>query len=315
MAIPSGLSAQLTFAQETTYGTLVAPTRAIPFSNESIESEFEPLESDGIIAGATIRRSNQWAQGVWRHEGDIELEAFDRSIGLLLVHALGSVTTSGTTAPFTHTITPGDLTGKGLTIQSGRTDRGGTVRPFTFGGCKIDSLELAVETGELATLGLSVIAQTVTTGTSLQTASYAADIAPFRFTNGSFSLAGSSLCIRSASLSIENNLDTDRLCVGQNYIDQPLQGELREITGEVELEFPDLVHWARFVAGTEGALQLALTLGTASLTFLLNVRTDQATPTVEGRELLVQTMNFTAVGTNGDPSALTCTYVCSDTTP
>lgn len=317
MAIPSGLSAQLGFVAETTYGTAVTVTRFVPLVDEGIQTEIGFLESDGIIAGARVRRSQQWSTGLVRLEGDVGLELYDMSLGLLFEHAMGSVTTSGTTAPFTHTFSPGELTGKGLTVQVGRPDRGGTVRPFTYAGCKVQSMEIAVQTEEIATVGVTLVAQTHTTGTALAAVSYATNIAPMTFVNGSFTLAGSTLCVRSATISLENNLSTERVCIGQNYIDQPLENDLREYSGEIELEFPDLIHYNRFIAGTEGALVLNIrnTLSTASLTVIANVRTDQATPTVEGREMLVQTFDFTCVGTNSDSSAISLVYKCSDTAP
>src|SRR5690606_15882381 len=175
------------------------------------------------------------------------------------------------------------------------------------------SWELAVAAGENATLGLTVVAQSVTTGTALASSpTYPAGLSAFKFTSGSFSLASSSLCVRSATINGDNMLDTDRLCLGQDYIDEPLESELREYTGEVELEFPDLVHWQRFVDGTEGALDLTLTNGPAQVKVLANVRTDAATPNVSGRGLLVQTFSFKCVGTS-DSHALTVAYTTTDT--
>lgn len=316
MAYPSGLSGQLGFKAETTYGQRVTVDRFVPFIDEGIESTPDMLESGGIIAGVDILGSNQWANGVWRHEGPINLEVYDRTIGLWLHHALGSVTTSGTTAPYTHTITPGDMTGLGMTVQVGRPDRGGTVRPFTYAGVKVQSWELAVETNEFATLGLEVVAQTVTTGVAVATAAISQSIAPMSFVNGSFSLAGSSLCVRSARIGGENSLNTDRVCIGQDYIDEPVQDDLRVISGQVELEFPDLVHWERFRAGTEGALVLGLQRGTSTLTVTANVRTDALPTTVSGRGMVVQTLDFTAVrSSTQNSSAIQVVYLSPDATP
>jgi len=315
MAVPSGISAQLGFAAETTYGTAVTVNRFRPLVDESIETTIENLDSAGIIAGAMIRRSSQWAQGLRRHEGDVGLEVTTRTLGLLMEHALGSSTSASTQQPWTWTFTPGDLTGKGLTFQVGRPDRGGTVRPFTYAGTKIQSWEVGLSAGEIATLGLSVVAQSMTTATALATAAYASTSdSPFTFVNGSFSLAGSSLCIRSARIGGENNLTTDRVCVGHDYIEEPVQTDLRTFSGELEIEFPDLYHWERFVNGTEGSMSLALASGTQySFTITSNVRTLAASPTVSGRDMVVQNFSFDAVGTNSDASAITCTYVTADT--
>lgn len=318
MASPSGLNAQLGFAAETTYGTAVAVTRFVPFTSESIEATPDFLESQGIIAGQQIINSNQWTHGVWRIGGDIAMEMLTRQHGLLLHHALGSITTSSSAGTSTHTITPGDLGGLGLTVQVGRPSGvAGVVQPFTYAGVKIASWELAVAATENATFGLTVAAQTHTTATTLATATYLTTGAPFSFANGSFVLASSTLCVRSARIAGDNQLDTDRVCVGHNYIEEPVVSEYREFTGEMELEFPDLVHYNRFVAGTEGTLNLLLSNGTSSIRAVGNVRTDSYPVTVNDRGLVVSTAAFkctaSVVGNNG--SALTITYVTADTTP
>lgn len=318
MASGSGLNAQLGFAAETTYGTAVTPTRFIPFTSESIELNPDFLESAGIIAGQQILNSNQWTMGVKRIGGDIAMEMLTRQCGLLLHHAMGSITSSSSAGTSTHIITPGDLGGLGLTVQVGRpSGAAGVVQPFTYAGVKIASFELAVAATENATFGLSVVAQSHTTATALATATYATVGSPYSFASGSFSLATSSLCVRSARVAGDNMLDTERVCVGQSYIDEPVTGEYREFTGEVELEFPDLIHYNRFNAGTEGTLNLLLSNGTSSIRAVGNVRTDAYPVTVQDRGLVVLSASFkctaSVVGNNG--SALTLTYVTADTTP
>lgn len=318
MASPSGLNAQLGFAAETTYGTAVTVTRFVPFTSESIEGTPDFLESDGIIAGQQVLNSNQWTHGVWRIEGDIAMEMLTRQCGLLLHHALGSITTSSSAGTSTHTITPGDLGGLGLTVQKGvPSGVAGVVQPFTYAGVKVASWELAVAAEQNATFGLSVVAQTFTTGTALATATYLTVGAPYSFVSGSFSLATSNLCVRSAKVSGDNSLDTGRVCVGHNYIEEPVSSDYREFMGEVELEFPDLVHYNRFVAGTEGTLNLLLSNGTSSIRTVANVRTDAYPVTVNDRGLVVSSASFkcTASVVGSNASALTITYVTADTTP
>jgi hypothetical protein len=315
MALTSGLAGQFGFVAETTYGTPVTVTRFVPLVDESVQTEIDKLESEGIIAGARVLRSQQWSQGYRRSEGDVGMEVYDRSIGLLLHHALGTVATSGA-GPYTHTFTPGDLAGKGLTMQFGRPNRNGTVIPFTYAGGKIQSWEIAVAAGEIATFGITAVAQTETNGITLASANYATSIRPMTFVNGSFTLGSSSLCVRSAQISGENRLSTDRTCIGQNFIDEPTEADLREYTGEIEVEFYDLSLYNRFLQGTEAAMSLVLSApGTATLTVAANVRTDGETPNIEGRDLLVHTLNFKCVGTNSDASAITMTFVNNDTTP
>lgn len=317
MALASGLAGQFGFAAESTWGTGVTVTRFLPIVDESVQTEIDRLESAGIIAGARVLRSQQWSAGLRRSEGDVGLELYNKGIGLLLQHALGSVTTTGS-APATMTFTPGDMTGLGLTTQFGRPNRNGVVTPFTYAGCKVQSWEIAVNAGEIATMGLTLVAKSETTSTTLATAAYANTISPMTFVNGTFTLGGSSLCVRSATIQGENNLSTDRICVGQNTIDEPLEMDLREYTGEAEVEFYDLTLYNRFLLGTEAALSLQFVSVPASCTLTINanVRTDGETPTIDGKDILTHTLSFKAVGTNSDSSALTMVLVSmTDTTP
>ncbi len=319
MALISGIAGQFGFAQETTWGTPVTVNRFVQFVDESVQTEVERLESDSIIQGALIKRSSQWALGLRKSEGDIGLELMDNGIGVLLYHAMGSMTVSGT-GPFTYILRPAELSGKGLTLQFGRPARSGTVVPFTYAGAKVQSWEMGLSVGEVATFGVSVVARSETTGISLAVPSYPTATKPLTFVNGSFTLGNTSLCVRSATISGENNLDTDRVCLGQNVIDQPVDSDYREITGDVEVEFgsqgggTDLELYNRYVNGEEATVTFTVrnSTSTASITLSGNCRFDGETPTVGGREILTHNLNCVFLGTNSDASAMTMTYVTSE---
>lgn len=153
MTIKTGMNAQIGFGDETTWGVAVTPTIFVPLLNESLGQQIERIESDAIIPGARVLRSQEWSEGAVTAGGDIGLELYDRSMGLLLKHMFGG---SSTTGPFT----PADLTGLGLTAQVGVPDTAtGTVRPKTYAGNKVASWELGLTARQIATLGLSLVAR------------------------------------------------------------------------------------------------------------------------------------------------------------
>lgn len=164
MALVSGQSSQIGFARETTPGTPVTVTTFLPLVDESITEAHERLESAGIIAGRRIVDSDQWNGGPVTIEGDVQLELSQQNMGLLLKSALGANSTTGGGNPYTHTITPGDLSDDSLTIQVGRPGVGGTVHPFTFRGCAITSWELACQVNEIVTFGASIAAMGAESG-------------------------------------------------------------------------------------------------------------------------------------------------------
>lgn len=164
MALVSGQSSQIGFARETTPGTPVTAATFLPLVSESLTEAHERLESAGIIAGRRVLDSDQWNGGPVTIEGDVQLELSQQNMGLLLKSALGANSTTGGGNPYTHTITPGDLSDDSLTIQVGRPGVGGTVHPFTFRGCAITSWELAMNVDEIVTWGMSVASMGVESG-------------------------------------------------------------------------------------------------------------------------------------------------------
>ncbi len=155
MALKSGLAAQVGFATESTVNVPVTATRFLPLVSESMGQKIERLESAGIIAGKRVLASTQWAAGGRTYEGDVQLEMYQRNMGQTFKHMFGSVVTAGA-GPYTHTCTPGDLSGLSFTAQFGVPDQAGVVQPVTYSGCKVQSWELAVKQGEIATLGLTL---------------------------------------------------------------------------------------------------------------------------------------------------------------
>lgn len=149
MTARSGLAASVGFGEESTWGIDVAPTVHIPLTDETIGEETGRLESEGIIPGARLIRSQQWAEGDIKAMGDVKADLSNLSKGLLLKHMFGG---SSSTGPFS----PADMGGLGLSVQVGVPDTtDGTVRPKTLAGGKVTSWEIACKKGEIATMALS----------------------------------------------------------------------------------------------------------------------------------------------------------------
>lgn len=316
MALKSGLAAQLGIKAETTFGTFVAPTRFHPLISESISEEIERIESEGIVAGRRILASAQWAPGNVTVAGDIQTELFQQGMGALLKQCFGAVSTSGSD-PYTHTLTPGDLDDDSLSLQVGIPDVAGTVQPFSVAGVKVTDWELSVDAGGLVMLSTSIVGQSLVTSEALATASFGSGgVTPFTFKHASATVAGGAANVKKLTLSGSNGLDTDRRFIGSATISQPLEAELREYTGVVDLEFESLTHMNRFRNGTEVALVATISAGaSASLTITTNVRFDGATPEVDGKGVVQLSTPFKCVAPTTDASAITAVLINSDATP
>jgi len=379
----TGIDAQIGYALESTVGTPVTVTAFLPLVSETLGQELARLESAGIIAGRRVLASQQWNGGDISVMGSVQHELYNRGLGKLFTAMFGAVATTGA-GPYTHTFTPGDLTGDSLTVQVGRPATNGTTYPFTYAGMKVASWEIACAAGEIATLGMDLVgsreidyrvvtdgvttsgdatitsasaafnasdvgnpisgtgiptgatiasvtsateaelsANATATGTSISftlgiaiaAASYPSGIKPLKFNHAAVSIGGASVNAKSLTISGNNGLDDSRRFLGNQRISEPLEANLREYTGTIELEFTDLTQYRRFVTGSEAALVASFTSGSDSVTITTNVRVDGSTPQVSGREILTQSLPFKCVASGADSSAITAVLVNSDSTP
>lgn len=316
MALKSGMAAQLGVKAETTWGTFVAPTRFYPLISESLTEEIDRLESEGIIAGQRVLRSEQWAAGNVDVGGDIQTELYQQGMGALLKACFGAVATTGA-GPYTHTFTPGDLTDDHLSVQVGKPDVAGTVQPFSFYGMKVTDWELSIEAGGLVMLTTSLVGKQLATSDALATASYGTGAAtPFTFKHATASVAGGAANVKKLTIKGSNGLDTDRRFIGSEYRAEPLEADLREYGGTVDLEFESLTQYNRFRNANEVALVSTISAGaSASLTTTMNVRFDGATPEVDGRGIVQLSAPYKCIGSSTDASAITAVLINGDTTP
>ena len=162
MAVQSGLNAQIGFATETTTNTPATPTLFLPFVDESLSVVLGRAESNARFAGRRVMDSAQWNGGINEVGGDVGLELYDRGLGRIFRHMMGAVNTTGA-GPYTHTFTPGSLSGLSFTVQVGVPGEAAVI-PKTISGAKISSWELAFAAGEYSTLGLSIVGQSYQEG-------------------------------------------------------------------------------------------------------------------------------------------------------
>lgn len=296
-----GAEGQVGWKSETVVGTGVVVDTFQPFRSENIKQNINYLDTQTISARHVLRLTKQGSKGV---EGGISMELPNEDIAVLLKHCFGAVSTTGA-GPYEHTYTPGDLEGDALTIQVGRPATSGTVHPFTYAGCKISEWTIASNIDEIATLDVSVIGMTETTGTALASASYASGWEPFVFTEASLTVGGSAAnTVRSVSLT-GNNAIQNRIRLGAATSKEPLQIGLRSYTGTITTDFDDLTHYNLFVNGTESAMVLTFDNGTDTLVITTNIQFTGETPEVSGFDLLGQNLPFRCISSTSDAAAIT----------
>lgn len=313
MATPSGQAAQFAYKEETTKNTRIVPDHWIEFVSEGIKLNKKRIERKGRRAG---RRTNiGWAVGNQWIEGPMSVELVPNSTAQLLKLCIGGVITTGA-GPYTHTITPGDL--KSFTAQVGRPSTDGTVRPFDYVGCMIDSWTLAFDAtgdGAMVSFEVDVVGRTEDTAQTLATPSYPV-VTSWTSVQSSLTIAGSAYCVDSLSLTGANNLRRNfEACAASPGLINLTENAARVYSGSMVADFKDLTAYNRFVNGTEAALVTTITAGaSASLTITSNVRFDGETPNVASDEILKNPLPFTCTGTT-DANVITAVMINTDATP
>lgn len=325
---------QLGFGEEVTYGTAVAVNRFLPFRSSSLDVTRQQLDDPGIVTGQRAIRSSQLALGTGEVAGAVSWSVFQSDIAVLFEHALGTASTSGAGPTYTHTITPSSsVNGRGLTVQVAAADQVQVANPWTYSGCKIQSLTLDVGTSDL-TLEASFVGQGWGTAADggvylLQTATPPAGLTRFlpqHFTmqidpDGVSGLA--SRCVRAFSMTITNNMDTERVCLGSVVKKEPLLlgGTSMEITGTIELEWEDIADFERFDAQTITSAEWTLDNGLAgddarTITGTMDIETTGgAVPQVTAGQTVYLSLGYRAVETTTPGDALTVVIVDDNAAP
>src|SRR6266542_2586471 len=300
-----GTLAQIGVAEESTWGTYVAPARYFELLSSELALTKEPITSAAWRAGVPVPTSARRKKGSTHVEGAMKMEIANKGFGLLLKHMLGTIATTtpgGATLTRDHTATFGDLFGKGLTIQEGLDDRGAVVRPFSFLGSKVASWEIACAIGEFATLTLNMVGKDVDTAQTLGTASYASGLDTFTFVEGSLTVAAASTGIKSITLSGDNQLATDDYAFGSSQMREPVTPARRPVSGSFDADFTSLTLFNHIAAHDEVALDLKFaSAGFIETTFKYQleitgtVQIDSDTPKASGPEEIRQPIGFTLV--------------------
>jgi len=322
MAIGSGIGSQLGIATETTFNNSVTVTRFYEFTSENIAYNKKIAVGLGLRAGGQLPRSQRRVVTTFDAGGDITLDLPTKGLGLLLSHAMGSVPSAVTTTTgvYSYSFTLGDVYGRSMTAQVGVPQYGGTVTPKTVSGAKIQSFELGVAVGGIATGKFVLDAASLTTTTSLATASYTAATNLFHFAQGAITLDATPIAnVKDFTLTVDNTLKQDRYNLGASgaKAEQVING-FRKISGKLTAEFTDTTLFSKFDSGSNAAIVLTFTgavianAQSEKLTITIPVAKFNAdTPNVASPGVIDLAMTF-EVYDDGTNAPLTIAYQTSD---
>lgn len=257
---------------EVTYATGVAVDRFYELVEEGIEGKYERIESEALRAGQKTMRSDRFTPNAKGAEGDLKLEVLDTGFGLWFKHMLGGMATTGA-GPYVHTATEGAIDGKSFTLQMGRVDSSGTLRPFTYAGGKVAGWELSAEVDGILGLNLSLdfATENITTAgiNATHTPSYTAASMAYTFINGAVTIGAVQFDVSAATVGCDNKLKTDRYFMKgatSTVKKAPLEEGLREYSFKLTGEYDSLTQYNRVVSATRAGALAEIVLTFASET-------------------------------------------------
>ena len=327
MGIGSGLGSSFGFVPEATYGTYVAPTRWVEGSAKLRKSK-NVYQGGGMAAGRMMqpgsRRVVTWKAGGGTFEAMVQSVRMGHLLNGLMGGTVTPVQQGGTTA-YLQTHGLADPFGKFYTMQAGVPDLGGTVRPYTFLGCQIDSCEFSCEIGNSLMAAFDVSARDVSEAQTLAAPSYPASNefhwAQAALKLGTFGAEAQVDGVRKVSIKIERPKHDGGPYMGnQGLRSQGVLNAWTKITGTIEADFLDKTVFAdRFASDAPTSMVwefLGPLIQTPHVeTFRITIPQvffDGQTPAAETPDVVKGSFGFSAQfdGTNQP----TVTYMSTDTT-
>jgi len=258
MAQQSGANVQIIYDTETVYKTApAADAMVLPYTSESVRLD-RALKSSETIR--TSRQPQAPARGNVNVAGDINFE-LSPQYGRLLKHILGSLTTTGAAAPYTHTYKIGALP-VGMMIEKQFTDLA-SAKYFQYNGCKINQFKLSAKGEGFIPCSVSILGAKETEGAATHDAT-ATDNGhtPFDGIEGSVLQGGASLgTVTDIEFALDNGLDGDTYVVdgtGQRY---SMREGAAKVTGKINCLFDSVTLYDLAIAHTETSLWLHFTKG------------------------------------------------------
>jgi len=315
MANFSGNDTKFQIGLETTWGTSVTPTLAIPFLSESLHEVHNPVESEALVGAVTTPYFSIIGRKV---EGDMEMQVHPDNIGLLFYGALGveGPVTTVTTDVHSHEFTPVSG-GTNLPHLTAIVDK--KADEFTYTSLKVDSMSLETSADSLLTASFSFIGQKEELGGEIKTLSIS-ELAPFDFNDMKIywgtagSTAATNLSVATSfSLSYLNNLENDLFVADGTEFMTEIDYQKRDITFDIEALYDASTNTMRedyFKTGDTISMQIAFTHPSTIVTGqyysitidMLNVVTTEAPNDISGPERMRIPFSFRALEVGSDPA-------------
>jgi hypothetical protein len=264
MSVQASVRSYLGIAKEATKGTIVAPTDFIPVAKDNLKPVdlVDPLYDTGL-RGSNVVNYN-YIQGRSRSTFDFGGAVFADTIGYSIAGLLGSVATTGVSAPYTHTISLENSLTSDVDVQplSYTLTDFYAVDVRSYPGCQFSDFSLKFNADGMLEYDAKTTGWASTTVAD-PTPTFST-VLPTPVWRGTVSIAGASV-----ATAMEGNIDMTRAATpiyGISNTQNPYQiflGPL-EVTGSIKFVMDNDTELLRFLNNTQPAIVLNWSYGTGA---------------------------------------------------
>lgn len=278
MTVALGSNAVVKFCQEQVWGTTpAAPAKVygLNLRNESLGSTKNLFQSETINQHRSVVGLGDGNLAV---AGNIVTDLFPEGLEVLLRHLLGNPTVATTgSGPYTHIMKGAAGYLEGLSIEKGFVN---ITQYFKYSGCRINSMNINLVQEGFHEVTFDFIGKEETLATATQIdgspvygnkngyTGYQCVVSTDHASAGNFVALGN---VVSGSISINNNVETDKYVLGSSARASALPGK-RECKGDFTVFFEDAALYNVYKTGVECAIKFVFTNVTGqTLTILFPV--------------------------------------------
>lgn len=333
----SGSLTQFGIGKETVYGTEVVATKFFEIMTEDIKGNYQRVQAEAL-SSYYVDRADRFGVAAKGAAGSVALEPLTKGFGSWLKWMMGDLTSTARSAPdaaaVDHVAPVGNLFGDNITVQVGRAQVDGTIKPWTYGGGKVTGWELSNQVDQTLRANISMDFARESSPASptgafvLATPALPTGADIFMWQSAVLTYNAVSMTLPEFSVRMDNQLNVERFFLGQAGIKkEPSQDGKRSIEFSFRSSYDDYTYWNKVASATNAGTYASLTAKWLGLTAIPGTtapvfptiqvtipvaRLDEGAPNVAGAGMLEQAVTGRGLYDGTNP-ALTLTYTSIDT--
>lgn len=308
MTIGSGLGGAVGIADESVYGTFVAPTNFYDVTKSDMKKVKTTVQGGGLANGRMAQPGSRRLVTSQAASGTIDLEVPDLGFLPIMRHMFGDSGTkvaNGTAWDWTFALA--DNHGRSFSLQQQIPDTAGVMHAYSYLGCKVTDVEFQCSRDNLLTVTVTIDGQDVSETQTLATPSYLASVVPFSFKSmsvkmGTYGTEAAVSGVNKWDLKFSRSMDTGSYYANGNGLKaEPIMNGWASVTGSFDVDF---VNKAQFADLFRDDTPTSCVVGFTGPTIATGVQAlfqitvpeiffDGDSPTLDSPAIVTGTYNFT----------------------